>query len=306
MPSERDFTAWLAELFPRSSSRVPIGIGDDAAVVRNARPQTVAACDPVIEGVHFTPEASPRAVGHKAIHRNLADLAAMGAIPDYLLVSALLPAGAAPARVRALFRGLRDAAAASRCEVVGGDVARTPGPLTLTVTALGHLAGAPLRRSAARRGDGIYVTGPLGGASLGHHLRFAAPLAEGAWLAKQRGVGAVIDVSDGLLLDLQTILVASGGLGAELDEAAIPVSAAARRLTRTTGRPAVEHALADGEDHVLLFTWRRGVPIPRRGPLAAVARQPIGCVVGRRGLWVRGDAAAGLRRVAPAGYQHVW
>src|SRR5262249_37197501 len=147
----------------------------------------------------------------KAVNRNLADLAAMGAIADWLLVSLVLPPRLSPAGRRRLLVGIRAAAAAGGCAVVGGDVASSRGPLTVTVTGVGHCRGRVLRRSGARAGDATHVTGPLGGPAAGHHLRFTPPLAEGAWLARAAvPATAAIDVSDGLLLDLWTLLRASG------------------------------------------------------------------------------------------------
>ena len=301
--TERQLTAWLADYFPRRPARVPVGIGDDAAVVRNLGPDSVVACDPVVAGVHFTDAAPLALVGRKAVNRNLSDLAAMGAVPDYLLVSVLLPRGFAARRRGALFRGVRDAARAAGCDVVGGDVAGTPGPLTVTVTAIGHLAGRALRRSAAAVGDALHVSGALGGAALGRHLRFAPELALGRWLARQAAVGAVIDVSDGLALDLQTVLAASACPGAVLDAAAVPISAAARRQARRSGRSALAHALGDGEDHVLLFSVRRGKHLRAGGPLAARARRPIGEVVAAPGLALR-ERDGRLRRLEAVGFQH--
>ncbi len=304
MSGEREFTDWLREFFPRDRRHVPVGIGDDGAVVRNRGAESVLVCDPVVEGVHFDADAPVKWVGRKAVNRNLSDLAAMGARPDYLLVSALLPSGTPARRRRGLFEGVRDAAAAAGCTVVGGDVAVTPGPLVLTISAVGHLKGRALRRGGARAGDRIHVTGPLGGASLGSHLRFRPALDEGVWLAAQPGVSAAIDVSDGLLLDLGTMLAASGrDLGAELEEARIPLSPAARRLAKRTKRSALDHALHDGEDHVLLFTVCGDAGLPARGPLTDRARQPIGVVTRESGLRLR-TVAGTTRAVAAQGYEH--
>ncbi len=279
-----------------------VGIGDDAAVVRNARRDSVLCCDPVVEGVHFTAAAPMRLVGNKAVQRNLADLAAMGARPDHLLVSVVLPPHFPQARLAQLFGGLRRAATAAGCTIVGGDLAVGPGPLVVTVTAVGHLVGRPLLRSNARIGDTLHVSGPLGGSIAGHHLRFRAPLAEGAWLATQRGVGGVLDVSDGLLLDLQTMLVASACPGAELDARAIPVRRAARRLAGGDPRAALQRALGDGEDHVLLWSQRPRA-LAAGGPLTARARRAIGRIVPTPGLWL--VQADGTRQaLAVAGYEH--
>lgn len=300
---ERAWTAGLARFFAAGSG-VAVPIGDDAAVVRNRGRDSVLCVDPVVEGVHFTAADDPALVGRKVVNRNLSDLAAMGAVPDWLLVSLLLPHGTDPARRDALMRGIRAAARKGGAAVVGGDVSSTPGPLVVTVTAVGHLAGRALERRAARAGDTLHVTGPLGGSRLGAHLRFRPHLAEGQWLATRvEGIGAAMDVSDGLLLDLATLLEASGGLGAELDAGAIPVSTAARRLARGDRMRALRHALGDGEDHVLLFTLRRGRTLPRGGPLRPLARQPIGRITRAPGLWLRLPDGSRMP-LAPEGWQH--
>lgn len=300
---ERALVAWLGELFASGHRDLRVPIGDDAAVVRARGRALVATCDPVVEGVHFARGTPPAAIGRKAVNRNLSDLAAMGAHADWLLVSALLPHGLAPRTLRALFTGVRAAADAAGCAVIGGDVSATPGPLVLTVTALGHLAGRALRRDALRIGDTLHVTGPLGGSALGHHLRFRPHLSEGAWLARQRAVGAAIDVSDGLLLDLDRMLVASGGLGAELWEGQVPIAPAARRCARESGRSPLDHALGDGEDYVLLFSVRAGRRLPAGGPLLRAARAPIGRVTARPGLRAVAPDGTG-RALAPSGFRH--
>jgi thiamine-monophosphate kinase len=298
---ERAFTRGLARFFA-GGSRVPVGIGDDAAVVHNPAAESVLCCDPVVEGVHFTAAAEPFLVGRKVVNRNLSDVAAMGAVPDWLLVSLVLPRGYPAGRRTRLLQGIRAAARAGGCRVVGGDVASHAGPLVVTVTAVGHPVGRVLTRSGARVGDTLHVTGPLGGAAAGHHLRFRPALREGVWLARQPAVHAAMDVSDGLLLDLATLLQASGGLGAELDAAALPIRAAARRRAGGDRERALHAALGDGEDHVLLWSQARGSVLPRGGPLSQRARAPIGRVVARPGLWLwhRGRR----ERVAPLGFQH--
>ncbi len=305
MRSERAFTAGLGRFFGPVPGAL-VGIGDDAAVVRNRGAASVLCCDPVVEGVHFDASASPFAVGRKVVNRNLSDLAAMGAEPDWLLVSLVLPRRYPEARRGALLRGIRQAARAGGCAVVGGDVAVGDGPLVVTVSAGGHLPRGrrPLRRDAARAGDALHVSGALGGSRLGRHLTFTPALAEGRWLAGQAPpVGACMDVSDGLLLDLATMLQASGGLGAELDERAIPVSQAARRLGGGDREQALRHALGDGEDHVLLFTVRRGQALPAGGPLPALARRPLGRVVRTPGLrLLRRDGS--VTPLQPEGFQH--
>ncbi len=306
MSDERVFTKRLERFFrPSRSKGIRVGIGDDAAVVDNPHANSVFCCDPVIEGVHFERGTDLRLVGRKSVNRNLSDLAAMGAAPDWLLVSLLLPEGMQKQDTDRLLQGIRAAARAGGAEVIGGDIANTPGPLTVTVTAIGHPGPNVLRRSAARAGDAIHLTGPVGGSDDGHHLRFRPALAEGAWLARQRGVGGCIDVSDGVLLDLATLLDASSRgkrqLGAELDLTSIRLRPSVGR--RPTDMEAVRKALGQGEDHVLLFTVRPGQPLAGGGPLRKAARQPVGRVVKGPGLFlVEPDGTR--HRVGAAGYQH--
>ncbi|MBI5850066.1 MAG: thiamine-monophosphate kinase [Planctomycetes bacterium] len=299
---ERALTAALARWFPRDARRIPIGIGDDAAVVRNARRESVVTCDPVIEGVHFLPSTDLALVGRKVVNRNVSDLAAMGARPDFLLVSVILRRGTSARDRRRLFVGIRGAARDCGAYVVGGDFAVADAPLVVTITAIGHLRTRALRRDGARVGDSVHVTGPLGGASLGRHLRFVPRVAAGEALAACAGVTAAIDVSDGLLVDLWTLLRASRVPGAELDAAALPIAVAARTLARRSGGRALDHAMADGEDHELLFAVARGTRWPRAAALRA-ARRPIGRLIREPGLWlVDGDRR---ERLPIAGWQHV-
>ncbi len=306
MGAERELTARLAKLFDGTGQGVLLGIGDDAAVVRTG-PRTVLACDPVVEGVHFQKGTPLGLVGRKAVNRNLSDLAAMGAEPDYLLVSVLLPTGIGARRRLGLFEGIRAAAKAGSCRVVGGDVAHSPGPLVVTVSAVGKAPARPLTRRGLRPGHRLHVTGSLGGAAAGHHLRFRPRLLEGQWLAGQRGVSAAIDVSDGLLLDLWTMLEASGQpgreLGAVLDAAAVPIRPAVSAQAGRSGRTRLHHALTDGEDHELLFGVKARSRLAAGGPLTKRARRPIGQVTARPGLFVR-DRRGELVRWPVEGFEH--
>lgn len=301
MGAERRLLRRLQQWFPAPAD-ARVGNGDDAAVCKNRGRDSVLCVDPVVEGQHFDKGTDLRLVGRKAVNRNLSDLAAMGAAPDYLLVSLLLPPSLGEQELDRLLLGLRDAAVRGKCHVVGGDVSSIRGPLVVTVTAIGHLVGQPLQRSACRAGDGLFVTGPIGGSRLGRHLRFLPRLQEGGWLAAQRGIGGCIDISDGLLLDLWTMLQASGGLGAELDASRVPLHPTCLRRARGNRAKALQAALGEGEDHELLFTVRRGRNLPPGGPLGARARRPIGRVLAEPGLWLVED---GVRRaVAPRGHEH--
>lgn len=241
-----------------SRADVITGPGDDCAVVRAGardRHDELLKSDPVIEGVHFRSDASPQAVGHKALARVLSDMAAMGGEPLWVTVNLVLR-GARDARwAQAAYAGMARLARRTGVAIVGGDTSRGP-VRELHVFAVGRVPrGKAVLRSGARVGDALYVTGRLGGSLAGRHLRFEPRLAEGAWLRAKAWATAMMDVSDGLATDLPRLMAASG-TGARLRQGAVPVSAAARRAARGDGRPAWQHALCDGEDFELLFTVR--------------------------------------------------
>ncbi len=234
------------------------GIGDDCAVVRAGTRDShdlLLKSDPVIEGVHFLPAAKGSAIGHKAVGRVLSDLAAMGGEPLWILVDLVASPTVSVTHLESVYRGMARLARQHGVAIVGGDTSSGK-VLEIHVFAVGRVPrGRAVLRSGARSGDVIYVTGALGGSGLGRHLRVEPRLAEGQWLRESGCVTAMMDVSDGLATDLRRLAAASG-TGAVLDARCIPVADAARRVK--DGRPALEHALADGEDFELLFT------VPRR------------------------------------------
>lgn len=282
------------------------GIGDDCAVVRTGRHDPhdlLLKSDPVIESVHFLPDAKGAAIGHKALGRVLSDVAAMGGEPLWVLVDLVVPPLAPVARIEALYRGMAKLARRYGVAIVGGDTSRGQ-VLEVHLFAVGRVRrGTAILRSGASAGDRLYVTGVLGGSRLGHHLRFEPRLAEGQWLRASGVVTAMMDVSDGLATDLRRLAAASG-VGALLDIPRIPVAPAARRLKE--GRSAVEHALVDGEDFELLFTvpqrktagferaWTRAFRLPCTG---------IGEVTAKRGKveWRDGQKGGELTL---HGYEH--
>jgi thiamine-monophosphate kinase len=276
---------------------VVLGIGDDAALLR-PQPgcELVQTTDALVEGVHFLPHAAPRSLGHRALAVNLSDIAAMGASPAWALLSLTLP------EINATWlgefaAGFGNLARIHEVALVGGNLSR--GPLTITVQLSGQVAaGTALRRSGARAGDEIWVSGTLGDAALGRQPPLVgAENAHQAWLRARsefpeprvalgealRGIAsACIDLSDGLLADLPRLAQASG-CGAELELELLPLSVAARACG---GEAAWQQALAGGEDYELCFA----AP-PERAALIAALAARLGLPLSRCG---RLRAAPGL------------
>jgi len=322
--AELQLIEWIrTHALPEGAGEVLIGPGDDTAVLGVGAERIAFATDAVVCGVHFGPEAPGRAVGWKALAANISDLAAMGAEPVACVGAVALAStggggggdggerGGGEDYGRAKYAGLAECAAEFGCPVVGGDVSAAPegSATTLAVSVIGRFGEhvQPVLRSGAEAGQAVYVTGELGGSGAGRHLSFTPRLAEGLWLAREGLAQAMIDVSDGLATDLRHICRESG-VGACIDEAAVPVSAAAREGARATGRPGrtgLEHALCDGEDFELLFTvaaadcarlesaWPSDVGLTR-----------IGETTGDRGRIVLRAADGAERPLELGGYEH--
>ncbi len=246
---------WLGPVNPPA----PHGIGDDCAILpaATAHRQQVITVDPVIYQRHFNDRVAPRDVGAQLLKRNLSDLAAMGAAPTAAVIALSLSPSLRTEWLAQFYRGLAATARSYGVPIVGGDIAQAAATSSspcfcASLTLLGQATGPRLlTRTGAQAGDWIYVTGRLGGSILGHHFKFKPRLAEGAWLAAQSPVVALMDLSDGLAKDLRSLTPANAI--AHLNPATLPLSPAATRLARQTGQPALEHALTDGEDYELLF-----------------------------------------------------
>lgn len=304
--NERDFLNWVREHADLDSRAVPVGPGDDMAVVRFQREKLLLATDQVLDGVHVeVARAGYEAAGRKALARNLSDIAAMAALPVAAVASAALPRGATDEDARAIHRGIAKLGAAFNCPLVGGDLAAWDGPLAITVTVAACPAGAtgglkPVLRSGAKPGNALCVTGPLGGAwTTDRHLNFTPRVREAIVLALRHKLRAMIDISDGLAVDLHRLL-AAGGVGAEIFADAIPIHPDAAR----PGVSGLAAALGDGEDHELLFA------VPGRSCQKVLGDEKLGLDVRRIGT-VRRELGAVLvhpdgRRepLEPAGWEH--
>ncbi|MGH9474968.1 MAG: thiamine-phosphate kinase [Terriglobales bacterium] len=310
MQPERAWLAWVRHAAqaaaPPPRRELRLGIGDDAAILRPRRGwELVLTTDLLIEDVHFLRLRDPAAtVGRRLTTRALSDLAAMGAGPLALLISTALPDHLPVAWARALHRGLLAAAREAGAALIGGDCARSPHGIVLDVVGVGQVpAGRALRRSGARPGDRIFISGPLGEAAWGRELvhggltartaaahraraRHLRPRARWELGQALRGrAGAALDVSDGLAVDLHHLC----------DESGVGAQIFADRLPAPAG---LDRALFGGEDFELLFT----LPNRRRLPRAFQAHE-IGVITSRRGCWLHAPSRA-PRRLSSQGWQH--
>src|SRR5262245_19688112 len=196
--SEFAYIDWVRRHTPHDP-RILIGPGDDAAALHwpSGKPLLVTT-DMLLEGSCFRlAEAGPRRVGRKAMAVNLSDIAAMAGIPRSAVVSVGLPRSGGQAIAEELFLGINELASEFEASIVGGDTNSWDGPLVISVTVLGT-AGTkgPVTRSGAEPGDWLFVTGPLGGSILGHHLEFTPRIREALALHERLNLHAMIDISD--------------------------------------------------------------------------------------------------------------
>lgn len=319
---------WLRTLTSEKPSQVRMGIGDDAALVRvGINHDLILTADLSIEDVHFTTRMHPpRSIGHRALARSLSDIAAMGGVPRFALISAAFPRTASRAWIEEFYRGVLDLAQRYRTAVIGGDTSIVRRTAMIDVTLAGEVPrGKGLLRSGARPGDQVFVSGSLGQSAhgleilksrakgrkearrlqkespeaaiaLSAHL-YPEPRCElGRWLQRAGIPSALMDISDGLSTDLARLCEASGA-GAKVYAERVPGPAG------VTAEHSLELALHGGEDYELLFT------VPRR-KLARLPRShrgvPLRCI-GRISrtrdvLLVLKDGSE--VPLAPAGYDH--
>jgi thiamine-monophosphate kinase len=317
---ERYFRA-PAERLRMQRTDVPLGIGDDAALL--AVPpgvELVAALDTLVEGKHFLPGCPPDSIGHRALAVNLSDLAAMGADPSWLLLGLTLP-HPNDEFLGPFARGLLQLAQAHCMALVGGDT--TAGPLCVSVQALGTVPqGQALRRSGGAPGDLLYVSGSPGDAAAGLALEAGVAAAVQCSQAQQQGLrnrflfpeprvelgralrgiaSACIDVSDGLLADANKLAQASG-CGTRIDVEQLPLSA---QLLAFQGRAtAIDSALCGGDDYELCFTVPAHL-VDALGSRLANVKCPVTCIgVLESGASVRVLEHGRQLDIAARGYDH--
>jgi thiamine-monophosphate kinase len=328
MPNESQIISRVKRL-SRVNEEVLVGIGDDAAVIKGAGGRDLlVCCDLMVEGVHFRTEwAPPRLLGRKALAVNLSDIAAMGGVPKFALVSVALP-GKLPAEfIDEVFRGLFDLADASGVSIIGGDTSSSPDSLFIDVSVIGDCEGGrAVTRGGAKVGDIIYVSGSLGASALGlslleegcrledgsnfqdallKHLAPEPRLSLGRAIGEARLATAMIDISDGLSTDLWHLLDESN-CGAVIHAGAIPIAECVRRSSPSArSAESLQLALNSGEEYELLFTVtpEKSQEIAELSNAIEVPITRIGEIVASRGLQLEtGDR---LEPLPPSGYEHV-
>ena len=253
MAGEFEFIDWVRSQ-AKGHPRVPLGIGDDAAVLRFPQASDcLVAVDTLMEGVHFNfPEISAADIGRKALAVNLSDIAAMAGIPLAAVIGCVFNRKHGEEFARELQAGLLSLADEFEVALIGGDTNTWDGPCVVSVTVLGEATEkGPVRRDGAKVGDWILVTGSLGGSLAEKHFGFTPRVREALDLHQAAELHSMIDVSDGLAADLYHILDESR-VGAVVNADQIPISESAQNAN--DNRTPLEHALGDGEDFELLFT----------------------------------------------------
>ena len=298
---------------PLATAPSAFGLGDDAAALTPpAGCDLVLTTDGVIAGVHFLPGDAPRSIARKALRMNLSDLAAKGATPVGFLLSIALPTNTPESWIAAFAEGLGQDISRYGCPLLGGDTDRTPGPLSVSITAFGTVPhGTMVRRATAKLGDIIAVTGTIGDAALGVLIRRDADLAKQWRLssaandhlqkryllpqprnalaeALRTHASAAMDVSDGLAGDLAKLCRASG-LAAEVDVSAVPLSEAARAALSADAK-LIERILTGGDDYEIVFT----LPAAQLGAFRTAAEN-AGVPVAKIGQVTSGQGVRFLR-----------
>ncbi len=301
--SERALIDRLSALLVHDGSAVPFG--DDMAALPGAPGQLLWSTDMIMAGVHFRAGDQPwELVGRKALAINLSDCAAMGAVPVAALIAIALQNDLTMADAVAIHRGAEELGGAYECRLVGGDTNSWDRPTVISITIAAALPEErpPVLRSGLRPQDRIFVTGALGGSILGRHLRFTPRVREALEICSRLTPTAMIDISDGLALDLDRLRVASGcGIVLESRLLETVIHSDARQLADQDGRPALEHALHDGEDFELIV----GIPPDvSENLLAGLPLREIGRATDDiDGVQIRG-ADGTLTPLAPIGWEH--
>ncbi len=302
---EFSFIEWIRSQQKQDKDTV-IGTGDDCASIKmNDDKLCLVTTDMLVEGTHFElKKNTPKQVGKKSIACSISDIAAMGCSAKYAVVSICFHHETKTKFAKELFMGMKEEADEYNIKIIEGDIVSSKKMLAINVAMFGENKGLkPVKRSASRVGDTIMVTGTLGGSILRKHFAFKPRLKEGLILNKKFKINSMIDVSDGLVADLNHILEESR-TGAILYEDKIPVSHDAKKLSRKTGMTALHHALHDGEDYELLFTlFDKESERLLASKSLSIHVSKIGRIKKSRGILLQ-DSHGKLKEIKPIGYEH--
>lgn len=268
--SEQRIHSLLRQLFPESN------LSDDAAILSpKAGKQQLVTADALVEDIHFRRDTiSPKDLAFKAVTANVSDIAAMGGVPQHLTLSVSLPKDLEEPWILAFLTGLHDAAQYYGCQLIGGDTTASPGKIFISLTAIGEAPPTKIKqRSGAKAGDVIALTGRPGLSLAGlrllldqqapnteaehlaitTHTRPMAHLDHGTWLGSHPQVTAMMDVSDGIAMDLPRLLLASS-LAATINVDQLPHASELAILCKRHDWPLAETILSSGEEYCLLLT----------------------------------------------------
>ena len=252
MSNENSLIEWMKSQVP-SSSGVIQGIGDDAAIFGDQYQSWLVSCDTLNDRTHFdTMLHDPHLIGRKALAVSVSDMAAMGGIPKFAVVGVSLPRRLGEPFAKKVFMGIQNHALAQGVTLIGGDTTVWDGELVISTTVIGspHRKGSALR-SHGRPNDRIFITGPVGGSLIKQrHLTFEPRVKLAHYLMDHYAIHAMMDLSDGLAMDLPRLASASN-CGFQVHVPKIPIH---RDVNATTQAERQAAALCDGEDFELIFT----------------------------------------------------
>ncbi len=328
--NELDLISWIKARHSGKSRGIILGIGDDCAAIRPARGRiTLVTTDTLTEGVHFSRELAPaKLLGGKSAAVNLSDIASMGGEPKYALLSPCFPKGLDRKWIKDFLKGFHETLKRYGCILIGGNVSSARDWISVTVTVLGQIAeNRIVKRDGAKPGDLIYITGTPGDSAMGLDLllsgrkplnkaekylvsRHLSPTPRVEWgrLIAEKGLAsAMIDVSDGLALDLLRLVEASK-VCANVSLDSIPISLpTAKMMAAMNENDAWRRVLTGGEDYELLFT----VPPKKEGLLkkligtGKIVASQIGCVTDSPKSKIRFSYSSGrVLKVSEYGYVH--
>ena len=321
---ETDTLRFLAERFASAGDGVVLGIGDDSAVLDiGDRARLVVSTDALVQDVHFRSESmTPRQVGKKAVCVSLSDIAAMGAVPRFVLCSAGYPRGTPDGFAEEMSEGVGEGCAEFGVRLVGGNISESQ-TVFVNMTALGEVSeGETVTRAGASPGDDVYATGTLGDSALGlailsgeerpagsegpvsRHIEPVPRLSAGRLLGLRKLASSMIDVSDGLFADLGRI-TSDRGLGADVGLGDIPLSPGFIDLSSGFCGDGMRLAVSGGEDYELLFTAlpENAGAVEEVSRLCGVAISKIGSVTGSGEIRFL-DASGGRVFYDREGFQH--